>query len=252
MNPTIITPIPAFNDNYIWTLHQTNQAVVVDPGDAAPVLAFLTQKNLTLNALLLTHHHADHVGGVATLLEHYPDCPVYGPASIDLVTHPVTEPNVIHTSMGDLYVLDIPGHTADHLGFIWSETSDTKIQHVFCGDTLFSAGCGRVFTGTYEQMFTSLKKLNDLPDNTLFYPAHEYTRSNLHFANQVDPNNADVTDALVYCDQHPISLPTSLAKERLINPFLRTNQPHIAKTIGLFGANELAIFQSLRELKNQG
>ncbi|MBP6115853.1 MAG: hydroxyacylglutathione hydrolase [Neisseriaceae bacterium] len=249
MNPTIV-PIPAFNDNYIWTLHQQDQAVVVDPGEAAPVLAFLQQQDLTLNALLLTHHHADHVGGVAELRQHFPDCPVYGPASIDLVTHTVTEPERIHTALGDFSVINIPGHTADHLGFIWSAA--TGPQHVFCGDTLFSAGCGRVFTGTYAQMFASLNKLNALPEDTLFYPAHEYTRSNLHFADRVDPGNDHIVAALAYCDHHPVSLPTSLAKERLINPFLRTDSALIAATIGQVKGSEFDIFQTLRELKNQG
>ncbi len=250
MNPTHIVPIPAFNDNYIWTLSQQNQAVVVDPGEAAPVLAYLRNQGLTLNALLITHHHADHIGGVAELLSHYPNCPVYGPASITLVTHPISEPNQVATIVGSFDVLDIPGHTADHLGFIWADSTDRR--HVFCGDTLFSAGCGRVFTGTYAQMYASLNKLKALPDDTLFYPAHEYTRSNLHFAQRVDPDNPDVAAALAYCDQHPVSLPTTLAKERLINPFLRTHSAHIATTIGQAGATEFAIFQSLRELKNQG
>lgn len=250
MNPTKITPVPAFNDNYIWTLQHRDQAVVVDPGDAAPVLAFLNSHGLTLNALLITHHHADHIGGVAELLQHYPHCPVYGPKSIALVTDPVTEPAMIETALGAFSVIDIPGHTADHIGFVWQDA--TAPAHVFCGDTLFSAGCGRIFTGTYAQMFDSLNKLKALPDDTLFYPAHEYTRSNLHFADRVDPGNPDVSAALAYCDAHPVSLPTSLAKERLINPFLRTHNRHIAAQIKLDHTSEFAIFQSLRELKNKG
>ncbi len=249
MSPIQITPIPAFNDNYLWTLHQGNQAVVVDPGDAAPVLTFLNTQGLDLNAILLTHHHADHIGGVAELRRHYPNCPVYGPQSIDLVTHPCLEADQIDTVLGSFSVIDLPGHTADHIGFIWQNDA---VPHVFCGDTLFSAGCGRVFTGTYAQLFASLNKLKALPNNTLFYPAHEYTRSNLYFTEKVDPGNPDVAAALAYCDEHPISLPTSLAKERLINPFLRTDNAHIAATIGLTQADEFERFKSLREFKNQG
>lgn len=250
MNPITITPIPAFNDNYIWALHQQHHAVVVDPGDASPVLLFLRKNSLNLDALLITHHHADHIGGVAELLTHYPDCAVYGPKSIALVTHPVTEPQQIDTALGHFSVIDIPGHTEDHIGFIWQDAQPPL--HVFCGDTLFSAGCGRVFTGTYAQMFDSLNKLSALPNDTLLYPAHEYTRSNLHFAEKVDPGNPDVAAALAYCDQHPISLPTSLAKERLINPFLRTDSKHIATTMGIKEADAFALFKSLRKFKNMG
>lgn len=212
-----ITPIPAFADNYIWTLHQAKNAVCIDPGDAAPILKFIQKNQLTLEAILITHHHNDHTGGIAALLEHSPKTQVYGPKHIKGVTHIVQETDSIQTSIGTFQTWDISGHTKVHLGYLIG-------QHFFCGDTLFSGGCGRVFDGSIEALFQSFQKINTLPDDTLLYPAHEYTLSNLKFALSLEPDNLNLQTAFNDAMADTLTLPTTLQQERLINPFLRTNQ----------------------------
>ena len=180
MNSLTPIPIPAFNDNYIWLAATDNGAMCVDPGDAAPVLAWLAEHNLPLQQIWLTHHHHDHIGGVAALKAAYPEVQVYGAADeITEVTDPVGEGSQVAFGGYTADVWAVPGHTSGHLAYLWQLPQGLQ---VFCGDTLFSAGCGRVFTGTAAQLFASLSRLASLPSDTLFYPAHEYTASNLRFA----------------------------------------------------------------------
>ncbi len=187
---TTIIPIPAFADNYIWLLRDGRSAVVVDPGDATPVLAYLERAGLTLTAILATHHHNDHVGGIPALRERYP-VPVFGPAreSIPARTQALSEGDVFEVPglPVTLRTLDIPGHTAGHIA-LFGEVAGAP--SVFCGDTLFAAGCGRLFEGTPSQMWASLSALARLPDATNVYCGHEYTLANLRFALAVEPDNA--------------------------------------------------------------
>ena len=187
-----IIPIPAFTDNYIWLLRDGRGAVVVDPGDAAPVLAYLAAHDLALTAILATHHHGDHVGGVTALLERFP-VPVFGPARerIPGRTNAVADGDriVVPGLPGTLAVLDIPGHTAGHVAY-FGEIDGVPV--LFCGDTLFAAGCGRLFEGTPAQMWASLSALAALPPATRVYCGHEYTLANLRFAQAVEPHNPDV------------------------------------------------------------
>ena len=173
--PYIITPVRAFKDNYIWMLHDTKRAWVVDPGDAVPVIEVLQKQNLKLSGILLTHHHSDHSGGIPDLLNYAGNIPVYASrqTKISSVTHPVKENDEIKTKFGSFKALEIPGHTLDHIAFVGQGL-------LFCGDTLFSAGCGRVFEGTYVQMFAALSKLNALDADIKIYCGHEYTLANLN------------------------------------------------------------------------
>ena len=223
-----IIPISAFNDNYIWAIvHPKNHlVVVVDPGDATPVLSFLNDNHYQLTAILITHHHTDHVGGVTLLKEKF-DVPVYGPAneSIPYCEHALTENNTVHLKeLGcEFKVFDCPGHTAGHIAYY-------ELNHhwLFCGDTLFAAGCGRLFEGTPAQMHTSLSKFAALPKETKVFCGHEYTLSNLNFAKQVEPNNSDIQQRILdtqkmYDDSKP-SLPSNIALELKTNPFMRCHQ----------------------------
>jgi hydroxyacylglutathione hydrolase len=220
-----ITPIPAFNDNYIWAIHdsaRSRNVVVVDPGDSVPVEAFLTKHELTLSAILITHHHADHTGGVAALTRNR-SIPVFGPAleAIAGVVHALREddrvalPDVLEQP---LRVIEIPGHTRGHIGYVGHD-------FLLCGDTLFAAGCGRLFEGTPAQMYASLTKLAQLPPQTLVYCTHEYTLSNLRFALTVDPDNEALQrrafDEKEKRDRDVPTLPSTIALEKATNPFLR-------------------------------
>ncbi|HNP51280.1 MAG TPA: hydroxyacylglutathione hydrolase, partial [Nitrosomonas nitrosa] len=181
----IIYPVRAFKDNYIWVIRDQHYAAIVDPGDAVPVMAYLQQQNLQPIAILNTHHHHDHTGGNIALLTAFA-LPVYGPAKENIpgLTHRLSEGDTIHLAelSLDLSILDIPGHTAGHIAYYGANL-------LFCGDTLFACGCGRIFEGTPQQMYTSLQKLTKLPDDTLIYCAHEYTLANIRFATAIDPNN---------------------------------------------------------------
>ena len=225
-----VEAVSAFTDNYIWIIHDERHAVVVDPGDASPVLRFLEERGLELRALLLTHHHADHIGGADELLR-LAHVPVYGPPDprIPQVTQPCREGDhvTIDAPRLSLDVLETPGHTRSHIVFYNDDS-------LFCGDTLFSVGCGRLFEGTPEQMRTSLSKFDRLRDRTRVFCAHEYTESNCAFAMLVEPGNADLEDYFSRVQQlrtqNSSTLPSTLGRERACNPFLRTRVPEVVET----------------------
>ncbi|MEQ1667575.1 MAG: hydroxyacylglutathione hydrolase [Sulfuriferula sp.] len=246
-------PIAAFSDNYIWAMHNQQHAIIVDPGDAQVVIAFLQAHALQLVAILVTHHHHDHVGGIAVLLDKYP-VPVYGPAheNIPHRTHPLTEGDTLHIAeLGlSLSVLDIPGHTAGHIAYYGAGS-------VFCGDTLFGCGCGRLFEGTPAQMLNSLDKLVQLPPDTAVYCAHEYTLNNIAFALTLEPDNVALQqraqhDQALRQQQLP-TLPSTIAIEQATNPFLRCHLASLQHKMGFppSAASTLATFSAIRTLKNQ-
>lgn len=246
-----IIPIPAFNDNYIWLIHNGQNAVIVDPGDAVPVIATLSELNLNLSTILITHHHHDHIGGVHALMQRYPEARIYAPLheKYDFPHQPVSEPNSIALPELDLQlsVIDLPGHTLGHIAYY---TKDL----LFCGDTLFGAGCGRLFEGTAEQLYDSLQKLAQLPAETKVYCTHEYTLHNINFALTLEPNNP----ALIQRKQQTQalrnallpSLPSTLALELKTNPFLRCNSPEISHTLKRGNLPPLEVFRTIREMRN--
>ncbi|WP_198678752.1 hydroxyacylglutathione hydrolase [Pseudidiomarina insulisalsae] len=219
-----ITPLPAFDDNYIWAIQPTEHApaVIVDPGDEAPVLRWLDEQQTELASILITHHHWDHTDGLLPLLNQF-DVPVYGPDNpkIEGISTPLREgERFTPAGLGEEFqVLETPGHTLDHISFY-------SKGMLFCGDTLFSAGCGRMFEGNAPQFFKSLRKLAELPAATRIYCTHEYTAANLRFAAAAEPENTAIREAqqevkALREDQQP-TLPSTLARELQINPFLRT------------------------------
>lgn len=246
-----IHPIPAFSDNYIWLVEHQGEAVCVDPGEADAVITYLNQNHLSLSQIWITHHHNDHTGGIAALKQAFPECTVYGNVDIPEADINVSEGSRLTFGGNTVELWATPGHTGTHLSYMLYLSDGL---HVFCGDTLFSAGCGRVFTGTAEQLFASLQRYKNLPDETLFYPAHEYTAANLRFAAHIEPDNAHIQTALDEARNIP-TLPVSLARERNINPFLRTDRNEIAARIcalsGINGEDEVEIFAAMRELKNR-
>ncbi len=254
MNPVL--HVCAFEDNYIWLIRgqSPGRVAIVDPGDAEPVLAALEKENLEPAVILCTHHHGDHVGGVEDLLKHY-SVPVYGPARerIPAITYRLKEGDHVNLpGLGlEFDVLDVPGHTAGHIAYYGA-------GKLFCGDTLFSAGCGRLFEGTAEQMHASLAKLSALPEGTEMYCAHEYTQSNLRFALAVEPDNPDT---LAYLDRvrarragNLPSLPSTIALERRVNPFLRTGQAGVRRAAekhsGRALNSDVEVFAEVRRWKD--
>jgi hydroxyacylglutathione hydrolase len=253
-----IIPIPAFADNYIWLLREGGAAVVVDPGDAAPVQAYLEDEGLDLAAIVATHHHGDHVGGVEALMASR-QVPVYGPAreTIPARTHALGEGDrVVLGDVGlELHVLDVPGHTAGHIAYT-GRVADVPV--LFCGDTLFAAGCGRIFEGTPATMWTSLSKLAALDPATRVFCAHEYTLANLRFAAAVEPAN----DAVVQRRERDVALrergqptvPSTIADELATNPFLRVGEPAVRAAAeahaGRLLEGDVAVFAALRAWKN--
>lgn len=246
--------IPAFKDNYIWLLRNGASAVVVDPGDARPVLEVLERERLTLSSILITHHHHDHQGGVAGLLAQFPSAEVFGPAmeSITGITRPLYGGETISPdSFGvEFQVFAVPGHTLGHLAFYCSGA-------LFCGDTLFGAGCGRLFEGTPRQMYDSLMRLASLPNQTAVYCAHEYTEANLRFALTIEPGNRQVqqraAEVAVARAEGLATVPSTLALEKATNPFLRCGEPEVvASVVGSAesSADPLAVFTALRERRN--
>jgi len=260
-----LVALPAFTDNYIWMIHNGVDALVVDPGDATPVLATLQTHGLSLRAILVTHHHMDHVGGLAELKSqrgHELQGHIYGPARNpfpDVSLH-VHEGQVLKLLGMSIQVLDTPGHTANHVSYLlsWPDGEHAGLPHLFCGDTLFSAGCGRIFDGTPAQFDTTLARLGHLPPSTLICCTHEYTLSNLAFAHAVEPDNAAIARARTRCQalraQGLPTLPALLADELEINPFLRCHQPTViaqALAQGAADASALSVFTQLRQWKNQ-
>ena len=256
-----IIPLPAFSDNYIWVLHDGCHAVVVDPGSADVVETFLAREKLELTGILITHHHADHTGGIAALCKQR-EVVVYGPAheTIAGVTHPVRAGETVSFTCPDLTltVLEVPGHTIGHIAFYGPET-EGMAGMVFCGDTLFSAGCGRLFEGTAVQMMDSLALLAALPGPTRVYCAHEYTLSNLAFACAAEPDNPVrdryFADCRALREQGMPTLPTTIAQERAINPFLRAREPGVMSAVAAHAGNirpmdAVTCFAALREWKN--
>ncbi len=251
-----IEPISAFRDNYIWMLINTQQttALVVDPGEAQLVLNTLNERALTLKGILLTHHHHDHVGGVVEIMKHH-QAPVIAPfnSPFSSATKRVKAGDLLSFTQDfpEFEIMAIPGHTLDHIAYYAK-------PYLFCGDTLFAAGCGRLFEGTAEQLFNSLQKIAALPDDTQIYCAHEYTLNNLRFAAQVDANNIHVQQRLAKVEQQRlenlITLPSLLKEEKLSNPFLRCEHPEVIQRVEHYAKqtldDPLAVFRELRRWKD--
>ncbi len=219
-----VVPIPAYADNYIWLLRQEGVAVAVDPGESEPVLAYCQREGLALAAILVTHHHRDHVDGILPLRSSYPEATVFAPAAEPIPgrTVAVGEGGIVELPALDLRlaVLAIPGHTLGHVAYV-----DADNEQLFCGDTLFAGGCGRLFEGSPLQMYRSLQRLAALPETTQVYCAHEYTQRNLAFAAQIEPDNKALQqwreEVKALRDKRQPTLPSTIARERAANPFLR-------------------------------
>ena len=252
-----IQSIKAYSDNYIWLITTNEGNLVIDPGESKPVLDYLQEHTLTLTDILITHHHYDHVGGVVELKRNISGR-VAGPSNnqIEGVDINVTHGMQIESCGLKFEVIEIPGHTLDHIAYFLNDKNQPRL---FCGDTLFSGGCGRVFEGTHDQMYQSLEKLQGLPTNTLVYCAHEYTLANLNFASQVEPTNHHISEYIQICKQKiedglP-TIPSTLEIEHKINPFMRCAENDLRKSISQKmqnskTASDAKIFSYLREWKD--
>ncbi|ROR99985.1 hydroxyacylglutathione hydrolase [Sinobacterium caligoides] len=250
-----ISAIKAYSDNYIWLLDDTNSAVIVDPGDAEPVIEHLEMHQLQLKMIIVTHHHFDHVGGIAALCEKYGAIDIIYPANSPYQegNRAVSSGDSINILSHTFDVITVPGHTLDHVCYY-----SRHLKALFSGDTLFAGGCGRVFEGTSEQMYHSLQKLADLPSDTRVYCAHEYTLSNLRFALTLEPNNDILKQRLTETEelrrQELSTLPSTIGEELASNPFLRCHIREITKAANLPNdakiADSVATFAAIRELKN--
>jgi len=249
--------LPAFTDNYIWMVHDGARAIVVDPGDSAPVIAALGSLRLTLAGILVTHHHADHIGGLAGLRSSLSG-PIYGPAREDIPSPytPLRDGDHVELLGLGFEVIDVPGHTAGHIAYFHPAAHGER-PVLFCGDTMFSAGCGRLFEGTPAQMHASLSRLAALPGATRVCCAHEYTLSNLKFARAVEPSNDDLAAYTRWCEQQRAegipTLPSSIEQERKVNPFLRCAEREVIESARAHGAaseSGTEVFAALRRWKN--
>ena len=253
-----LIPLPAFSDNYIWLIQNQGLALVVDPGESGPVTQWLTENQCKLDCILVTHHHGDHTGGVAELQKQW-GAKVYGPASekLPFKFESLKQDDLVNWTDLSFHVIDVPGHTAGHIAY-WTQP---KLEDpiLFCGDTLFSGGCGRIFEGTPAQMLQAMDKLSQLSGATRVCAAHEYTLSNLKFALAVEPANQDLINYSAHCrnlrSRHEPTLPARLANELKINPFLRSRHLDVIQAVKNFSPNtpdqEVEIFANLRAWKNE-
>ena len=253
-NDYTIIPIPSFQDNYIWAFieNKNKKTIIVDPGDATPVLDYLEQHQLILSAIFITHHHWDHTNGIPALKKKY-NIPIYGSSkeSIPEVTISIQELDTIPFDSLTFQIFAIPGHTRDHIAYYAKEI-------LFCGDTLFAAGCGRLFEGSAEELYSSLQKIVALPDNTKIYCAHEYTLNNLRFAKTVEPDNKNMEERIKNVtelrEKKLPSLPSLLHEEKETNPFLRCHLPEVIKSAEKFCGEPLntpvSVFRILRKWKD--
>jgi len=253
-----VTPIPAFNDNYIWllSLPDSKHVAAVDPGDAQPVIEYLKNNGLTLDAILITHHHNDHTGGASELAK-LCNAPVYGPANSPFkgITVALNDGDTLDLWGQPLQIKAIPGHTLDHISYF----SDQAQPQLFCGDTLFLAGCGRLFEGNASQMLSAMQHFSTLPDHTQVFCTHEYSLANLAFAKAVEPNNPAIAQAINWCEsqrqQNLPTLPSSIEQEKQINPFMRFDQASVIAAANEFSNqalnDQVEVFAAIREWKNQ-
>lgn len=251
-----IIPLPAFKDNYIWVIIDdlSHAVIVIDPGDAHPVLNFLNKNNFILKSILITHKHQDHTGGISQLLSVHPDISVFShqKEKVAGTTQFVSDNDIIKINQHSFKVIEIPGHTLGHVAYY-------SHPYLFCGDTLFTGGCGRVFEGTADQMVSSLKKLMLLPDDTKIYCGHEYTLNNLKFALQVEPNNNALRKRFEITQQmraeNKVTVPSTMALEKFTNPFLRCDSPEIIQTVSSYAKkileSDVKVFYEMREWKNK-
>ena len=245
-----IIPIPAFEDNYIWLLHNNRHAIVIDPGDAAPVIKALEALNLNLSAILITHHHSDHVAGMASLLA-YRAVPVYAPKyeTFNFEHLKVSEGDTVELfEIGmKLQVMHLPGHTLGHISY-------HNDDYLFCGDVLFGAGCGRLFEGTPAQMLSSLNRLKALPANTKVFCTHEYTAKNIAFALTLEAQNHTLQSRAIHANElrsnNQPTLPSNIGLELATNPFLRCGEPAIIANSHAINLDELSVFTAIRTLRN--
>lgn len=256
--------LPILGDNYVWILVQDQQAVIVDPGDADPVLGFVARQGLSVAAVLITHHHADHTGGLAKTAAAFEGAPVYGPAAerISGVTHPVEAEDTLRIARfpGSFRVIPVPGHTSGHIAYLWTPPEEGEPPVLLAGDSLFAGGCGRVFEGTPEQMHASLQRLAQLPGETRVCCGHEYTVANLEFAVRVEPRNDTLRERLEWArrerrEGRP-TVPSTMEQEWATNPFLRTGNPDVrAQAEARAGGpleSEAAVFAVIRAWKDRG
>lgn len=253
----MLLPLPAFTDNYIWVLHDGQRALVVDPGDAQVVSAWLEKTGIHLDTILITHHHPDHTGGVAELRQ-MSGAQVFGPRDevMPEPLHRLDDGDRVDVLGHRFNVMRVPGHTAGHIAFYAADVEGAPL--LFCGDTLFSGGCGRLFEGTPAQMLASLDRLTLLPDATRVCCTHEYTLANLRFAQAVDPDNQALVEYAAHCTQlrqkHQPTLPSSIGLEKKINPFLRAREPALKQAAKQHnpgaGTDDTSVFATLREWKN--
>jgi hydroxyacylglutathione hydrolase len=245
-----IHPIPAFEDNYIWLLHNTRDAVVIDPGDASPVLKALSKLKLNLKSILITHHHSDHICGVMPLIERLAP-KVYAPQYEHFAFEHIALKEGDKVELLEISqvfkVMWLPGHTLGHIAYV-------NEDYLFCGDTLFGAGCGRLFEGSPQQMLSSLNRLKALNSKTKVFCTHEYTAKNIGFALTLEPDNEDLierkNDVSMLRANHLPSIPSTIEQELKTNPFLRCNNLNIQKNSHAVSKDELAVFAAIRELRN--